>query len=51
MPGNGLNVQGFFADEVPAKETDIYEPVICTACTRVHLINRSTGKTLHESGE
>jgi hypothetical protein len=46
-PATGLNVQGFFADEVP-KETDTYESVICTACTRVHLVNRSTGKTLHE---
>jgi hypothetical protein len=50
-PATGLNVQGFFADEVPAKETDIYEPVTCTACTRVHLVNRSTGKTLHEYDE
>jgi hypothetical protein len=50
-PATGLNVQGFFADEVPAKETDTYEPVTCTACTRVHLVNRSTGKTLHEYDE
>jgi len=48
-PATGLNVQGFFADE--ATEADSYEPVTCTACTRVHLINRSTGKTLHEYDE
>jgi hypothetical protein len=48
-PATGLNVQGFFSDEVPAKE--IYEPVTCTACTRVHLVNRSTGKTLYEYDE
>ena len=45
-PVTGLNVQGLFADEVPAKETDTYEAVTCTACTRVHLINRSTGELL-----
>jgi hypothetical protein len=45
-PVTGLNVQGLFADEVPAKGTDTYEAVTCAACTRVHLINRSTGKTL-----
>jgi hypothetical protein len=50
-PATGLNVQGFFADEVPATEADSYESVTCTACTRVHLINRSTGKTLHEYDE
>jgi hypothetical protein len=47
-PTTGLNVQGFFADEVPATEAESYEPVTCMACTLVHLINRSTGKTLHE---
>jgi len=39
-------VQGFFADEVLPKESEAYEPVTCVLCTRVHLVNRSTGKTL-----
>jgi hypothetical protein len=50
-PITGRNVQGFFADEEPAKQTDIYVPVTCLACTRVHLVNRSTGKTLQEDTE
>jgi hypothetical protein len=44
-------VQGFFADEVPPKQTETYEPVTCVLCTRVHLVNRSTGKTLGEERE
>lgn len=45
-PITGRNVQGFFADEVPPKETETYESVTCVTCTRVHLVNRSTGRTL-----
>jgi hypothetical protein len=37
-------VQGFFADEVPPNKTETYEPVASALCTRVHLVNRSTGK-------
>ena len=44
----GLNVQGLFADDVPAEESDTYEAVTCLACRQVHLVNRSTGKTLGE---
>ena len=47
-PVMGLNVQGLFADDVPAEESDIYEAVTCLACRRVHLVNRSTGKILGE---
>jgi len=37
-----------FADDVPVEATNTYEPVTCLACTRVHLVNRSTGETLYE---
>ena len=47
-PVTGLNVQGLFADEVPTEKANTYEPVTCLACTYVHLVNRSTGKTLDE---
>ena len=43
---NGFERSGIFCNEVPAKEIDTYEPITCTACTRVHLVNRSTGRTL-----
>jgi len=44
-------VQGLFADDVPADEANTYEPVTCVICTRVHLVNRATGKTLGEDGK
>jgi hypothetical protein len=50
-PVTGLKVQGLFADEVPPEKANTYEPVTCLACTRVHLVNRSTGKTLDEDNE
>jgi hypothetical protein len=50
-PVTGLKVQGLFADEVPAEEANVYEPVICLACARVHLVNRSTAKTIDEDDE
>jgi hypothetical protein len=50
-PITGLNVQGFFADEVPPKDGHTYESVTCMACARVHLVNRSTGKTLGAENE
>ena len=41
-PATRLKVQGWFADEVPPA----FEAVKCLACTRTHLINRSTGRVL-----
>jgi hypothetical protein len=45
-PTRGLNVQGWFADEPPANETDSYETVKCLACNQMQLVNRATGKTI-----
>jgi hypothetical protein len=50
-PVTGLKVQGLFADEVPTEKANTYEPVTCLACTREHLVNRSTGKTLDDDYE
>jgi hypothetical protein len=47
-PNTGLNVQGWFADNASEEDEDTYETVTCLACTRAHLINRSTGKVLGE---
>jgi hypothetical protein len=50
-PHTGLNVQHWLDEAVdPARdEKSYYEAVICPACTRMHLVNRSTGKTLGEN--
>jgi hypothetical protein len=46
-PATGLNVQGWVAEH-PSSEngSETYESVICTACTRMHLVNPKTGRTL-----
>jgi hypothetical protein len=49
-PDTGLNVQGWVADD-PTERDDTYEPVTCTACTRVHLVNPKTGKVIGEAGD
>jgi hypothetical protein len=46
-PSTGLNVQGWVADDPPAeRDSETYEAVTCTACTRIHLVNPKTGRTL-----
>jgi hypothetical protein len=48
-PRTGLNVQHWLADEVmPDHSSSTYETIICKACTRLHFINRLTGKLLGE---
>jgi hypothetical protein len=47
-----LNVQHWLADEVgPDDPQRSYETVVCKACTRLHFINRKTGKLLGEEVE
>jgi hypothetical protein len=41
-PNTGLKVQGWVADD-PTKD-EAFEPVTCTACARVHLVDSKTGK-------
>jgi hypothetical protein len=45
-PTTGLNVQGWFADEVGDDDDTTYETMTCLACRQVHLVNRSTGRVL-----
>jgi len=42
----GLNVQVWLSDEAPTVQADSYEVVTCPACARVHLVNKTTGRTL-----
>lgn len=43
-----MNVQVWLPDEAPVERTDSYEAVSCPACARVHLVNKTTGKTLSD---
>src|SRR3974390_300801 len=46
-PRTGLNVQHWLAEEVePDNPQSSYETVVCKACTRLHFINRATGKLM-----
>ena len=46
MPGDGQKVQGWFADDPSSENGEVYEAVECPACTKVHLVNLKTGKTI-----
>lgn len=51
-PRTGLNVQHWLAEEVEPETENAprtCETVVCKACTRIHFINRLTGKLLGES--
>ena len=41
-PAIGLNVQGWIADDPTESDEESFEAVICTACTRAHLVNPKT---------
>jgi len=49
-PRTGLKVQGWFTNEVSAKDEATYEVTYeglkCPACARVHPVNRATGRVL-----
>ena len=45
-PQVGMNVQHRISDEPDDEVKNEYIQVICPACTRLHLINRKTGKLL-----
>jgi hypothetical protein len=51
-PSTNLNVQHWRDDddEVVVLDNE-YKGVMCKACTRLHWINRKTGKVLGEGGE
>ncbi len=44
-----MNVQHWLADEPPSGDARCtYETVVCKACSRLHFVNRSSGKLLGE---
>lgn len=46
-PATGYNVQGFVADDNDDyDDCDTFHPFSCPACTRTHLVNPKTGKTV-----
>ena len=45
-PATSLKVQGWVADDPSEGEAETYEPITCTACTRIHLVDPKTGKTI-----
>ena len=50
-PSTGLSVQGWFAEEIDSDQDANYETVTCAACSRVHLVNRATGRALGQDDE
>ena len=44
----GMNVQIEMPEPEPTDTPDSYESVTCPACARIHLINKTTGKSLGE---
>jgi len=42
----GMNVQIEMPEPAPAEPPHSYESVTCPACTRIHLVNKATGKLL-----
>jgi hypothetical protein len=44
-PQTGMDVQTLLHKQ-EQDETGVYEAVICSACTRLHFVDKSTGKAL-----
>lgn len=49
-PATGLNVQYELDDDEGTPENQ-YEAITCLACTKIHLVNRKTGKLLGQDDE
>ena len=45
-PNTGQSVQGWIADDPTDLGDNAYETLICTACTRLHLVNPKTGRVV-----
>ncbi|MGZ5876379.1 MAG: hypothetical protein ACXWKP_30305 [Bradyrhizobium sp.] len=45
-PQTGLNVQHWLDDAEPEDPSSAYETVVCKACSRLHFVNRSSGRLL-----
>jgi hypothetical protein len=46
-PRTGQEVHGRIANELT--DGDVYEPVTCTACGRVHLVSPKSGKVIESA--
>lgn len=44
-----MHVQIEMPEKAPTDHADSYELVACPACTRIHLINKTTGKMLGDN--
>jgi hypothetical protein len=44
-PNTGFRVQGWSVND-DSENGDVYESVNCLACSRLHLVNPKTGRTL-----
>jgi hypothetical protein len=49
-PNTGLKVQGWIAEDPTERPAENYQPVMCTACARVHLVNPKNGRVLEAKG-
>jgi hypothetical protein len=49
-PVTGFNVQHLLDDDPDVSENE-YEAIACPACTRIHLVNRRSGKLLGQDDE
>jgi hypothetical protein len=49
----GLNVQVWLPETAPTESDNAnsYETVTCPACAQIHLVNRTTGKMLSDTGK
>jgi hypothetical protein len=45
-----MNVQHWSDEDADVRENE-YEGIICPACTRLHFLNRKTGKLLGQDGD
>ena len=48
-PNVQVKVQGWIADDPDLEDGENFEPVICAACTRTHMINPKSGKVLGQA--
>jgi hypothetical protein len=47
----GMNVQIDMPEAAPTDYPDSYESVTCPACARIHLVNKTTGRTLADNAK
>jgi hypothetical protein len=45
-PVSEMKVQHWVDDDDPSTPGERYQSIVCSACTRLHFINRKTGRVL-----